>query len=222
MNRQRITRLVGALVVAPLMACEASPNLRGDILAIGDSLLDYHTPDADIATVAGDALNMEVDLEAIGGSTMLGDDSISETYVDGGHRLLIASGGGNDLGGCVCAQTCGDVMNALISPDGTGGAIPDMIYRALDDGKYVAWVGYLRPMPDAEEFAECGGELDIMRTRLQALDTLEDHMIFVDGAAFGTGLEQALYEADGYHPSAEGSVLVGAEVARRAQEAFSL
>ena len=221
MQPLHLVRLACTFGLTTLMGCDVGPELNGDILAIGDSLLDYHTPDADIATVAGTALGMEVDREAVGGTTMLDEYSIADTYVNGGHTLLIASGGGNDLGGCVCGDSCDPVMDRLITADGTEGAIPELVYRALDDGLYVAWVGYMRPMPDAEDFSECGGELDVLRERLTRLDAAEDNMVFVDGARIGTGAERELYEPDGYHPSPEGCAAIGAEVARRVDEAFA-
>ena len=86
----------------------------------------------------------------------------------------------------------------LIATDASG-AIVDMIRRAIDDGHKVAWVGYMRPKPDAE-FATCGGEVDLFRQRLTALDAELPSMIFVDGAELGTGVEDDLYEEDGYVP----------------------
>jgi hypothetical protein len=222
MHRTRIVRAVCAVTTLSLLACEASPELTGDILAIGDSFLDYHTPDADIATVAGEALGLSVDRLAIGGTTMLGEDSIGETYVNGGHQLLIVSGGGNDLADCVCGESCDGVVDQLISANGTQGAISDVIDRALEDGMYVAWAGYMRPQPDADEFSQCGGELDLLRDRLEGRDAAEENMIFVDGSQIGTGVEDALYEPDGYHPSPKGCAEVGEALARYAEEAFDL
>ena len=86
-------------------------SLDGDILVIGDSFLDYHTPDADIASIAGESLGLDVDMLAFGGATMLSEYSIADTYVDEGHTLLIVSGGGNDLEGCVCGESCEGVID---------------------------------------------------------------------------------------------------------------
>ncbi len=198
------------------------PVLDGDILAIGDSFLDYHAPDADIASIVGASLGLDVDLLAFGGATMLNEYSIADTYVDREHALLIVSGGGNDLEGCVCGESCEGMIDELISEDGVEGAIPDLVYRALGDGVYVVWVGYMRPMADADEYADCGGELDVLRDRLQLLDGAEDDLIFVDGALIGTGIEEHLYDPDGYHPSPEGCVVLGEEVAERVEDAFGL
>ena len=114
------------------------------------------------------------------------------------------------------------VIDLLISENGSDGAIPDLVRRILDDGAYVAWVGYMRPMEDADEYADCGGEVDLLRERLQRLDDSEPSMVFVDGALIGTGVEEDLYDPDGYHPSPEGCAALGEEVAQRVDGAFGL
>ena len=113
------------------------------------------------------------------------------------------------------------MIDLLISENGSDGAIPDLIHSVLDDGAYVAWVGYMRPMADAEEYADYG-EVDLLRERLQRLDESENGMVFVDGALIGTGVEEHLYDPDGYHPSPEGCAALGEEVAQRVEDAFGL
>ena len=216
--------MVLVIFVSAAVGCTGPEDhsLDGDILVIGDSFLDYHTPDADIASIAGESLGLDVDMLAFGGATMLNEYSIADTYVDEGHTLLIVSGGGNDLEGCVCGESCEGVIDELISEDGAEGAIPDLVYRALGDGVYVAWVGYMRPMAGAVEYANCGEEVDLLRERLQRLDESENGMVFVDGALIGTGVEEHLYDPDGYHPSPEGCAALGEEVAQRVDDAFGL
>ena len=212
--------LIGSTIVGCIEVRE--PDLDGDILVIGDSLLDYHAPDADVGTVAGEKLGLEVDMLASGGASLLNGHGIADTYVDEGHVLVIANGGGNDLEGCVCGDDCWGVIDLLISENGSDGAIPDLVRRILDDGAYVAWVGYMRPMEDADEYADCGGEVDLLRERLQRLDDSEPSMVFVDGALIGTGVEEHLYDPDGYHPSPEGCAALGEEVAQRVDDTFGL
>ena len=212
--------LIGSTAVGCIEVGE--PDLDGDILVIGDSLLDYHAPDADVGTVAGEKLGLEVDMLASGGASMLDRNGIVDAYVNEGHALVIANGGGNDLEGCVCGDDCWRVIDLLISENGSDGAIPDLVHRIVEDGAYVAWVGYMRPMEDAEEYADCGGEVDLLRERLQRLDDSEPSMIFVDGALIGTGVEEDMYDPDGYHPSPEGCAALGEEVAQRIDDAFGL
>ena len=224
MQKNRPALLAVLLIGSTAVGCieVGEPDLDGDILVIGDSLLDYHAPDADVGTVAGEKLGLEVDMLASGGASMLDRNGIVDAYVNEGHALVIANGGGNDLEGCVCGDDCWRVIDLLISENGSDGAIPDLVHRIVEDGAYVAWVGYMRPMEDAEEYADCGGEVDLLRERLQRLDDSEPSMVFVDGALIGTGVEEHLYDPDGYHPSPEGCAALGEEVAQRIDDAFGL
>jgi hypothetical protein len=205
-------------------AGEEKSSASGDqeILAIGDSFLDYHGPDTDLPYVVADSLEMSLESAAVGGTTMLGGDGpdIPNQYVDGTFDLLIASGGGNDFGLCTCGEDCGPVIDQLISEDGTEGAVPEVVSRAIAGGAKVAWVGYFRPMDNDNEFSACGGELDTYRERLATLDAMEADMVFIDGVEYGTGVEDELYDEDGYHPSEEGSAVLGAVVAATVAEEF--
>ncbi len=209
-------------ILAALVTLGCAEPLQGDqdILAIGDSLLSFHTPDADIATVAAETLGMSVELGSVGGTTMLGDpgESIPGSYVSGEFGVLIASGGGNDLATCGCEGRCDDVIDRLVTEEAESGAIVELVDRAAYDGKTVAWVGYMRPLPDAEEFRGCDAELDTLRERLRTLEERVPEMVFVDGAELGTGSERELYEPDGYHPSPKGSARLGEAVAERLSE----
>ena len=213
-----------ASVVLMLAASGCGRGITGDqdILAIGDSLLEYHAPDADIATVAAEELGQTVELAAFGGTTMISDDgeAIPDSYIDGSFELLIASGGGNDLEGCRCGGGCGNVLDALIADDARSGAIVALTERAIGDGKQVAWVGYMRPRPDAEAFADCTDELDIYRERMARLAEEEPDLVFIDGVDIGSGSEARRYEPDGYHPSEDGSRALGLAVAAAVREAW--
>ncbi len=205
-------------------AGEEKSSATGDqeILAIGDSFLDYHGPDADLPYVVANSLELSIESAAVGGTTMLGGEGldIPNQYVDGTFELLIASGGGNDFGRCTCGEDCGPVLGQLISEDGTEGAVPDLVSRAIAGGAKVAWVGYFRPMDNDNEFSDCGGELDTYRERLATLDAMEPDMVFIDGVEYGSGVEEELYDEDGYHPSEEGSAVLGAVVAATVAEEF--
>ena len=207
-------------LTVPSSACshEEDEALTGDrdILAVGDSLLGFHYPGDSIPDVAARALDLTMESAARGGETLLGgeDNAIPNQYQTGSYRLLIASGGGNDLGErCVCGEDCGPTLDLLIDEDSQTGAIPDLVATAVEDGLDVAWLGYMVPRADAEEFANCGGELDTLRERLAQLERSEDRLVFVDGALLGSGVEAELYEEDGYHPSVAGSEALGLAIA---------
>jgi hypothetical protein len=224
----RLAPLLLASVLLP--ACDFDPSddekaaATGDrdILAIGDSFLDHHGEGVDLPWVVARSLGYTVESAAMGGTTMLGGEGVDipDQYVDGDFLLLLASGGGNDLATCTCGLDCAPTLDALISEDASSGAVPELVARAVDGGAKVAWVGYLRPLPSAEEFGDCDAELNTYQKRLALLDAAEPNMVFIDGTEYGTG--EDLYEADGYHPSPEGSTILGAVVASTVAEEFGL
>lgn len=116
------------------------------------------------------------------------------------------------LGGCDDAPPVATGMGELL---GIGDSYQDIV----GDGTGVVWVGYMRPRPDAEAFADCVGEMDVLRERLALVDGRLGEMVFVDGVDIGTGAEAELYAEDGYHTSEEGSAQLGALVASAIQEA---
>ncbi|MGK0360144.1 MAG: lysophospholipase L1-like esterase [Bradymonadia bacterium] len=182
----------------------------------GDSLLDFNNGQ-DVGDVAGAQLGLEVEHSAESGAMML-DGAIPDQYAAGGW-LVVASGGGNDLGAC-CAATCAPVLDQLIASDATQGAIVELVEQAIADGRRVAWIGYMVPQPDAEEFSNCTDDLAVLAQRLTALDARLPEMVFIDGTQIGTGSEDALYAPDGYHPSTAGSDAIGRATAQRVAAEF--
>lgn len=195
------------------------------LIAIGDSIMDFNSGE-DVADVVGQELGFEVDDFSVAGSAMLGSggSAIPFQYVDGGYDLLVATGGGNDLqpdaDPCTCGSDCGPVIDRLITTDGTSGAIPELIDRAISDGTRVAWIGYMIPLPTADAFRDCVGEFRSLADRLRALDARVEPMVFVDGAQVGTGSDAELYAEDGYHPSPAGSAALGRAVAARVVQEY--
>lgn len=213
------------LIAAFLLGCPEDMPEDADILVVGDSLMDFNRPDEDVASVMSGELSLTHAFAAAGGTTLLGDErsSIGGQYVAGPYRVLLVSGGGNDLGeGCQCGVDCDSVIDQLLSSDSSSGVARDLVDRAIADGLSVVWVGYMRPMPDAEEFSACGGELDIIRDRMAAMDQALGEMVFVDGVTVGDGTDPSMYAEDGYHPSPQGSEGLGLAAAEAARQQLDL
>lgn len=195
------------------LAC--SPPLEGDAIAVGDSMFDWNIEEeASIPTVIGEELGIEVANAAIGGAQVLGWDAIPDQYQSGSWTWAIMDGGGNDLNDeCGCGD-CGAVMNALISGDGTRGAIPELVATAREDGARVAWVGYY-DLPEGAEFGfdRCDDELLVLRERLAAMADADAGVIFVDASDAFSADQLEMYDEDRVHPSVEGGRAVGALVA---------
>mgnify|MGYP006277670131 FL=1 len=216
-----------------LMTAACGPEGNGQasqdeeaLIAIGDSIMDFN-PGEDVADVVGVELGFEVDDLSVAGSAMLsiGPDAIPSQYVPGGgYRLLVATGGGNDLQSdtdpCTCGSDCSSTIDRLITTDSSAGAIPKLIEQVVSDGTRVAWIGYMIPLPTADAFSDCIGEFKVLADRLRTLDARLEQMVFVDGAQVGTGTEAELYADDGYHPSPAGSEALGRSVAARVTAEF--
>ena len=129
---------------------------------------------------------------------------------------LLVTGGGNDFAECTCGVDCDDTLSTLISEEGDG-AIPELVQQAISDGHQVAWAGYLTPMPSAESFSNCTGELEILAGRMERYADAVDQMVFVNGMEYGDGTNTELYAEDGYHPSGEGSAVIGRAIAAAMQ-----
>ena len=208
-----------ALLLLPLAAC--SPPLVGDHLAIGDSYFEWNAEaGASIPDVIGEVLGEPVANAAVSGAVLQGDEEpIPAQVEEGDWGWVIADGGGNDLNDqCGCGD-CGDLLDVLISEDGSAGVIPDLAEELVGEGHRVAWVGYLPLRDDAEHgFARCGDELDVLRARLDRMADGED-VLFIDGVTVAGSDDAALYDTDRVHPSEAGSRLLGEAVAAAIQAA---
>jgi acyl-CoA thioesterase I len=203
-----------------IIAC--NPPLEGDVIAVGDSIFDYNVEDeASIPAVIGETLGLEVANAAIGGAQVMGGENpIPDQYESGDWDWAVMDGGGNDLNDrCGCGD-CGDVMDSLLSEDGTSGSIVDLVQQARSDGARVAWVGYVDMPEDADfGFDRCGDELVEIRLRSAAMAEQDDGVIFVDASeAFGAD-ELQYYDDDHVHPSIPGSRAIGELVAAAMQDA---
>ena len=200
--------------VLALAGCSGVPP-EGDILAIGDSFLEWHAEsEASIPDVAGDHLNLAVANESISGSLFLkGRNRIPRQWVDNSWQWLILGGGGNDLNDSCHCSDCDEVMNALISSDGQNGAIPQLMDEVVATGAWVAFVGYMDLPEDVDDFAECRDELTELRSRLSLSAESRDNVLFIDASlAFGPD-ELDHYEDDLIHPSELGAQAIGELVA---------
>lgn len=225
--------LIWVAALFALAACEDDETDEGPapveneasaIFVLGDSLMDFNGTGQDIGDVVAAELGRELIDAARGGTTMFHaqDGLIPQQYRDGAYTVLLGSGGGNDLLYCTCGEDCGEIVDQLITADGTGGVIIELIEQAIADGARVAWIGYMVPQASAAAFAGCTGEQQVLIERLRVADGRLDGMVFIDSTGIGTGVEEALYAEDGYHPSPQGSATIGRAVAERLRSEFGL
>ena len=146
--------IFGILMVLLTGCTEAVPrDNSARILAMGDSMLAWHG-----ASRVAVSHNMEdilgepvIDRSVVGArifyhlpvSGALGMN-ISQQYAPGNWDWVVMNGGGNDLWfGCGCTR-CDRKLTRMITSDGQGGSVPDLVRQIRASGARVIYVGYLR------------------------------------------------------------------------------
>ncbi len=192
------------------------------VIAIGDSLLDwYYGEEASIPHVVGEELGVVVYNAAISGALFTGEDGIPTQYVDQAWEWLILDGGGNDFND-ICGCDCGDLIDALISEDGTSGELPEFVYDVTDSGVNVVILGYYYMPPTAEfGFNECNDAIDTYSPRQEALANSHDNIWFVDGREIFSPDELEYYDEDHVHPSEDGAQIIGEAIAQQIEAALT-
>lgn len=209
--------LVPLALTLSLTACDEAPGpiQDGDLIAVGDSIFDFHGGDQDVPGVVGEALGRSMVNNAIGGTMVTaGEDAIPAQYTDGPWSWLVAEGGGNDLNDrCGCGD-CAGVLDEIVSEDGTAGAMADFALEVADSGVGVVLMGY-PGLPDGAEFGfdRCGEWLPRHSARLAALAGQHERIVFVDAREVADGTDLSLFDGDRVHPSIEGSRAMGEHIA---------
>ena len=131
----------------------------------------------------------------------------------GSWDWVVINGGGNDLlFGCGCGM-CNTMVDRLISPDGTSGAIPELVTRIRKTGAKVAYTGYLRNPGLYTPVRACrpyGDELDRRLSRMAARDP---GFVFLPMSDLVPHGDPSLHQQDMIHPSPKGSAAIGARIA---------
>lgn len=199
-----------------LVACTGLEPIEpsGNIIAVGDSIFEWNADEAaSIPEVVGQVHGKEVYNAAISGSMVLGDDgeAIPAQYVEGDWAWLIVDGGGNDLNELCGCGACDEVMDGIVSADGTGGALPALVGPAAASGVKVAIMGYPE-LPPGTEFDGCDDELVELSSRQAAIASHSDNIVFVDARDVVGPDDLHLFDEDNIHPSIEGSEVIGQHI----------
>lgn len=197
-----------------LAACTAEVPRNARIIVAGDSVMAWNGSDQNVAAQLQRILD-----EAVG------DVSLSLAQVDGGigplnipeqidgyaPEWVVLNGGANDLSrNCGCSD-CASVLDRLVSPDGTSGAIPDLVAGLRAKGSKVAWVDYYT----APRYAgtTCEAPYDMLETRLLRMAARDTGVTLVDLDRTFRSDDLSLFASDRMHPSAKGSALIAQTVA---------
>ena len=206
-----------------LIACtDQASRDGGDILVIGDSVMAWNSSaDASIPDEIGRVLNRKVVSKAVPGAQFDNSSSfagavgfdIQRQLQSGRWKWVVMNGGANDLGADCGCGACGPVVDALIGPDATSGAIPTFIQKVrTSTGADVLWMGYYAGSGQGS-FAGCRDDLVEMETRLARFARSQGGVYFADAEEVIVRTNRTLFAADNTHPSAKGSATIGAHLA---------
>jgi len=198
----------------------AAPAQAQDIIAIGDSIMDWNGAQSVPAQLSGE-LGLPVDDRSLAGaqiSTGFRDrmEGLDIRAQLGGDRpdILVMTGGGNDLGvACGCRAGCAEEAEVLLTEDG-GGEFGEFLGDVVADGTRVFVLGYADPPVGGNEFSGCLADLRALAERLDALEgvTVVPVHEVIDPS------DLSYYDPDRVHPSPKGSAVM-ADLLARAIEA---
>lgn len=210
-----------------LTGCGRSPAVPAEpeILAIGDSIFRWHArDDASVPDVIGEVLGRPVVNASVSGAWLAlptgraaptGAD-IRRQYARGrAWDWVVLDGGANDLNGACRCEDCAATLDGLITADGEGGEIAELVRAIVRHESRVLYVGY-HPMPDDAQhgFSRCDDELAELDQRVARMaEAIEGAWSLSMRARTDPG-DRSLYAEDRIHPSPRGSRRIGEAAAR--------
>ena len=207
--------IFGILMVLLAGCTEGVPrDNSARILAMGDSMLAWHG-----ASRAAVSHNMEdilgepvIDRSVVGArifyhlpvSGALGMN-ISQQYVPGNWDWVVMNGGGNDLWfGCGCTR-CDRKLTRMITSDGQGGSVPDLVRQIRASGARVIYVGYLRSPGVGSMIEHCRDEGQEFEGRLATMAERDAGVYFVSLVDLVPYGDRSYHAFDMVHPSMKAS-----------------
>ncbi len=201
---------------APLRdgAADAGASFSGGVLVLGDSYMTWNEErGSSIPMILADELAIPVRSEAVSGSQLTANEhSIPSQYRDGDWSWVVLDGGGNDVNDlCRCAD-CGEVLDEILTADGSSGVLVELVERVVSGRRRVAFLGY-PTLPEGAEFGfdRCSEELAILSNRVADYAARTENLVFVDGRLAVTDLDG--FDDDRVHPSVRGSTALGRALA---------
>ena len=220
----RFRCFLAAALFGLLAACASPGKITPEtsVVAIGDSVLAfYKAQGASVPDVVGRETGLSVANLAVSGARISygGAGAVAEGYdiraqwKPGPWDWVIMNGGANDLlSECGCSR-CAANIAGLISRDGTGGAIPELVTGILGGNSRVILLGYYDGNVQPNVFSGCSDEIDILNARLERLAADTPGVYYVDAGDVIDPRDQSHWFIDRVHPSRLGARLLGQHIA---------
>lgn len=211
-------RFLSLLVCTTLLALPAPKPVAAErplrILVLGDSFMTSNTiARRAVPQLLARGLGAQVQSRAVTGARYMYKLplsgamglNISKQYREGPWDWVVVNGGGNDLWlGCGCMR-CKRRLNKLISPDGSAGAVPQLVARARADGARVLYVGYLRSPGVGSPIDHCKKVGDAFEARVAVMAKQDPGVEYVSLQGMVPHGDRSFHGLDMIHPSAKGS-----------------
>ena len=209
-----------------LAACGRGVPDDARIVVAGDSVMAWNRVEGgSVADGVSRALGVPVGdvslpYASVSGVTGAGPLNISRQAEQLDAPWVVVNGGANDLG-INCGRANQGMVEALITPDGSKGAIPNLVRGLTSRGSRVVWADYYT----SPKFAgtPCARLYDDMEQRIERMAAAMPGVFFVDMGDVIATSDPAMFDSDRIHPSPQGSrriaVLI-AEAIRAADPAF--
>jgi lysophospholipase L1-like esterase len=198
--------------VLTLAGCSVARPVDRDagVIVIGDSILAGHRGSGQsISNVVSQSTDLSIKNVAISGATFLGEQGIPTQFISGDWDWVIVDGGGNDLHSVCQTPGAQQVLDAIVSADGTTGAFPAFVKQVADQGSQVIVLGYYPVSDLGGPFAQCRVELSELAARQSRMAALIPSVVFVDTGKVVGSSDGAAYAPDLVHPSPRGAALIG-------------
>ena len=192
------------------------------ILAMGDSMLAWHggrraAVSDNMEAILGEPV---IDRSVIGArifyhlpvSGALGMN-ISQQYRPGAWEWVVMNGGGNDLWfGCGCSR-CDRKMTRMITADGQGGSVPELVRNIRKSGARVIYLGYLRSPGVGSMIDHCRDVGREFEHRLNQMAASDPGIYFLSLADLVPHGDRSYHAFDMIHPSPKATRKIAQRVA---------
>lgn len=209
----RISLLLLALALA---ACGRGVPDDARIVVAGDSVMAWNRVEGgSVADGLSRAFGVPVGdvslpYASVSGVTGAGPLNIARQAEGLDAPWIVMNGGANDLG-INCGRANQGMLEALITPDGSKGAIPNLVRGLTARGSRVVWADYYT----SPKFAgtPCARLYADMEQRLERMAAAMPAVLLVDMGDVIATSDPAMFDSDRIHPSPEGSRRIAALVA---------
>ena len=217
---------MAATCVAASICVPTITQAKEDILVIGDSFLEWQSiKRASIPHVVAKEMQRDVENRAASGAKMYLSGAegnprsvIPSQYTKGEWNWVVINGGANDLFVKCGCNRCDAVLDRIVTKDGTGGVLPELVTRIRKDGPRVAILSYYQGNQNPNLFSKCERVVKELTNRQRTLAARMRGVNLVRSKPAIDPANRSHFALDGVHLSRKGARRVGVLLARTLEQ----